>query len=111
MRHKNMLRSFFLASISTATFLVGLPTIASASECGRSYTPQYVRMNEGGVYRNNWKVGNFIQLNGWNDVARYGVSVQYAQGHTCGCTQYGGNPPRHSNGNATCNRALDAGLR
>ena len=111
MPSKNTLRNLLFVSALTAPFLVGIPTIANAGECSRRYDPQYVRMNNGGVYRNNWKAGNFLQLNGWNDVARFGVSVQYAQSHTCGCTQYGGNPLRHRNGNATCNRALDSGLR
>lgn len=111
MSQANKFKSLILASTLIAPLLAGIPTTANAGECSGSYDPQYVRMNNGGVYRNNWKAGNFIQLNGWNDVAKYGVSVQYAQGHTCGCTQYSGNPPRHANGNSTCNRALDAGLR
>lgn len=86
--------------------------IANAGECSRSYKPVFVRMANQGVYYWNWKSGGrFDHLDNWNSVVgRYGVSVQWAQGHTCGCTQTSGNPPIHRNGNSICQDALDAGL-
>ncbi len=99
-----------MAMLFSLPMMFGGVQSASAGECSRSYTPDYVRMTQGGVYRNNWRQGNFLQLNGWNEVpARFGVPVAHAQARTCGCTQYSGNPPRHPN--ATCQRALNSGLR
>jgi hypothetical protein len=100
------------AALSFPLLALETQDVQARGECGPGYTPGYVRMTES-VYRNNWKAGTFDELSGWNSVvSRYGVSVAYAQGQTCGCTNYSNtNPPLHRSGNATCNRALKAGLR
>ena len=105
-----LIKHLSLATVVALPMMVGGISTASAGECGTYYKPDYVRMKDSGVHRNNWRQGNFLRLNNWAEVpARFGVPVKHAQGRTCGCTNYAGNPPLHRN--ATCQRALDAGLR
>lgn len=105
-----LIKHLSLATVVALPMMAGGASIASAGECTASYNPDYVRMRDGGVHRNNWRHNNFLRLNSWAEVpARFGVPVEHAQGRTCGCTNYAGNPPVHRN--PTCQRALDAGLR
>lgn len=106
-----LIKHVSLATIVALPLMAGSISTASArGECSRNYKPDYVRMSQGGVYRNNWRQGNFLQLNGWAEVpARFGVPIAHAQGRTCGCTNYAGDPPIHRN--PTCQRALNSGLR